>query len=128
MIIDTSVLIALILKEPGFEDLVFKMAEADDRLLSAASYLEASIVLLKKRGEGIELELDRLIYETEIAIVPVTASHVRIAREAYAAYGKGYHPAKLNFGDCFSYAFAKSRGEPLLFNGNDFSQTDILKA
>ncbi len=128
MVIDTSVLVAIVLKESGYKELVFKMAEAEDRHLSAASYLEASIVLLRRRGLGVELELDRLIYECEIVIVPVTASHVRIARRAYLDYGKGQHRAKLNFGDCFSYALAKSKAHSLLFKGDDFAQTDITPA
>jgi ribonuclease VapC len=128
MVVDTSILIAIVLKEQGFEELVFKLAEADVRCLSAASYLEASIVLLKRRGKGIELELDRTIYELEITIIPVTATHARIARQAFLEYGKGQHPARLNFGDCFAYALAKSRSEPLLFKGDDFQQTDVLVA
>jgi ribonuclease VapC len=80
---------------------------------------------LKKRGKGIELELDRAIYELEITIIPVTATHARIARQAFLDYGKGQHPAQLNFGDCFAYALEKSRGLPLLFKGNDFAQTDL---
>ena len=126
MVVDTSILVAILLKEQGFEELVFQLAEAEVRHLSAASYLEASIVLLNRRGEGIELELDRTIYELEIAIVPVTATHARIARQAFLDYGKGRHPARLNFGDCFAYALAKSRGEALLFKGDDFRQTDVL--
>jgi ribonuclease VapC len=128
MVVDTSILIAIVLKEQGFEELVFKLAEADVRCLSAARYLEASIVLLKRRGKGIELELDRTIYELEITIIPVTATHARIARQAFLDYGKGQHPARLNFGDCFAYALAKSRSEPLLFKGDDFQQTDVLVA
>ena len=128
MVIDTSILVAVILREKGYEDLVFKMAEADARYLSAASYLEASVVLLKRRGVGVELDLDRLIYESEIVIIPVTAVHARIGRQAYRNYGKGNHPAKLNLGDCFSYALAKQMGEPLLFKGDDFSKTDVAVA
>lgn len=111
MVIDTSILMAVILKENGFEDLVFKMAESDTRFLSAASYLEASIVLLGRRGKGVEADLDRLIYESEIVIIPVTAVHARIGRQAYLEYGKGMgHPAQLNLGDCFAYALSKQRG------------------
>lgn len=128
MIVDTSVLVAVLLKEKGFEEFVFTLAETDTRYLSAASYLEASIVLLKRRGKGIELELNRTIYELEITIVPVTATHARIARQAFLDFGKGQHPARLNFGDCFAYALAKSRDEALLFKGDDFRQTDVLVA
>lgn len=129
MVIDTSILVAVILKEKGYEDLVFKMAEADTRYLSAASYLEASVVLLKRHSEGVELDLDRLIYESEIVIIPVTAVHARIGRQAYLKYGKGMmHPVQLNLGDCFAYALSKQRGEPLLFKGGDFSKTDVAVA
>ena len=129
MVIDTSILVAVILKEKGYEDLVFKMAEADTRYLSAASYLEASVVLLKRHSEGVELDLDRLIYESEIVIIPVTAVHARIGHQAYLKYGKGMmHPAQLNLGDCFAYALSKQRGEPLLFKGGDFSKTDVAVA
>jgi ribonuclease VapC len=95
MVVDTSILVAVILKEEGYEELVFKMAEADARYLSAASYLEASIVLLRRRGKGIELELDRVLYESEILIVPVTGTHARTGRQAFLEYGKGRHPAQL---------------------------------
>jgi ribonuclease VapC len=125
MIVETSALVAILLREPNFEELVFKLAETDIRNLSAASYLEASIVLVKKRGEEIALELDRAIHEMEIAVVPVTADEARAARSAFLQYGKGRHPAQLNFGDCFAYALAKTRGEALLCKGNDFTKTDL---
>jgi ribonuclease VapC len=128
MVVDTSILVAVVLKEEGYEELVFKIAEADARYLSAACYLEASIVLLRRRGTGIELELDRFILESEILIVPVTGTHARTGRQAFLEYGKGRHPAQLNFGDCFAYSLAVSRGEPLLFVGNDFSLTDVRRA
>jgi ribonuclease VapC len=129
MVIDTSIMVAVILKEEGYEELIFKMAEAEARYLSAANYLEASVVLLRRRGEGVELDLDRLIYELEIVIIPVTAVHARIGRQAYLEYGKGMmHPAHLNLGDCFSYALSKQLGEPLLFKGDDFSKTDVSVA
>jgi ribonuclease VapC len=104
------------------------LAESEERFLSAANHLEASIVLLTRRDPGIELELDRLIYQLGITIVPVSATHVLIARQAFLDFGKGRHPARLNFGDCFAYALAKSRSEALLFKGEDFSKTDILMA
>jgi len=102
MVIDTSILVVILLKEEGFEELVFKMAESGARYLSTASYLEASIVLLKRRGAGAELELDRLIHQLEIVIIPFSATHARIGRQAWLNFGKGKHPAKLNLGDCFA--------------------------
>jgi ribonuclease VapC len=129
MIVETSVLVAIGLQEPGFEDLVFQIAEAEACSISAANYLEASLVLFQRRGEPALLELDRLIAEMEIAIVPVTALQVRIARGGFLAYGKGLgNSAQLNLGDWFGYALAKQTGEPLLFKGDDFIHTDVLKA
>ena len=129
MVVETSVLVAIILREQGFESFVFQIAEADMCSTSAANYLEASIALQQRRGEGSVAELDRVIGEMEIAIVPVTAVQVRIARSAFLTYGKGMkNAAQLNFGDWFGYALAKQLGEPLLFKGNDFIHTDVLKA
>jgi len=107
MIVETSVLVAIVLQEPGFEEFVFKIAEADEQSVSAANYLEASLVLFQRRGEGALLELDRIIGEMELAIVPVTSVQVRIARGAFLAYGKGFrNAAQLNLGDWFGYALA----------------------
>jgi len=128
MVIDTSVIVAVILEEEGFEELGLKIGEAETREISAVSYMEASMVLITKRGEGIESILDKVLAEAEIAIIPVSVTHAQIARQAFRDYGKGRHPAGLNFGDCFSYALARSHGEPLLFLGNDFSQTDVMIA
>jgi ribonuclease VapC len=129
MIVETSALVAIVLQEPGFEDFVFKIAEADGRSMSAANYLEASLSLFKRRREVALLELDRVIAEMKIAIVPVTAVQVRIARKGFLAYGKGFgNAAQLNFGDWFGYALAIQTGEPLLFKGNDFVHTNVLKA
>ena len=128
MVIDTSAIVAVMLEEDGFEELVLKMGEAESREISAVSYMEASMVLISKRGEGIESILDTMLAEGEIAIVSASVGQAQIARKAFRDFGKGRHPAGLNFGDCFSYALAKQRGEPLLFKGNDFSQTDVLVA
>jgi len=129
MIVETSVLVAIVLQEPGFEEFVFKIAEADEQSVSAANYLEASLVLLQRRGEGALLELDRVIGEMELAIVPVTSAQVRIARGSFLAYAKSFgNAAQLNLGDWFGYALTKQTGEPLLFKGDDFTYTDVLKA
>jgi len=90
MIVETSVLVAIVLQEPGFEEFVFKIAEADEQSVSAANYLEASLVLLQRRGEGALLELDRVIGEMELAIVPVTSAQVRIAR------GRSWHTPRVS--------------------------------
>ena len=128
MVIDTSAIVAVMLEEDGFEELALKMGEAESREISAVSYMEASMVLISKRGEGIESILDTMLAEGESAIVSASVGQAQIARKAFRDFGKGRHPAGLNFGDCFSYALAKQRGEPLLFKGNDFSQTDVLVA
>lgn len=128
MVIDTSAVVAILTKEDRAD--AFKMAiEKDpDRLMSAASLLETSIVLEARFGEQGGLELDLLVQRLEIRVVPVDLDQVAWARHAYRTYGKGRHAAALNFGDCFSYALAKVTGEPLLFKGQDFSRSDITDA
>jgi len=97
--------------------------------MSAASYLEAAIVVDGNRIPLVSRRLDDLIRDASIVIEPVTETQARIAREAYRDFGKGSgHPAQLNFGDCFAYALARDRGEPLLFKGDDFSNTDLKSA
>jgi ribonuclease VapC len=125
MVIDTSVLIAILANEPEAE--LFETAiDADPvRLISAASVLETAIVAGARYGDIGGRELDLLLYKAEIQIVAVTPDQVDAGRLAFSTYGKGRHPAALNFGDCFSYALAKTTGEPLLFKREDFSQTDV---
>jgi len=120
MVLDTSALIAILAAEPEATALAAALATADTRRLSAASLLETAIVIESRHGPAGGQKLDELIHAAQIQIEPVTA-----ARLAYRTYGKGRHPAGLNYGDCFSYALAKISGEPLLFKGEDFSQTDI---
>ncbi|MEH2067996.1 MAG: type II toxin-antitoxin system VapC family toxin [Nostoc sp.] len=125
MVIDTSVILAIIYAEP--EELIFiqLIDESEDCLLSAPSYVEASIVLGTKHGQqGVE-KLNLLIQALSITIVSFSAEQAQLASEAFLKFGKGRHPAKLNMGDCFSYALAKSTNQPLLFKGNDFIHTDI---
>jgi len=125
MVIDSSALIAILETEPEAEQLAEAIEQDQVRLISAASVLETSIVIENRRGEGGGKALDLLMEKIAIKINPVTAEHALIACQAYRDFGKGRHPAKLNFGDCFSYATAKLRCEALLFKGNDFNQTDI---
>jgi ribonuclease VapC len=129
MIVDSSVLIALLLPEsdaPRFADV---MATAPILRLSAAAYLETAIVVDGNRNPILSRRLDELLRTSRIVIEPVTAEQARIARAAYRDFGKGSgHPAQLNFGDCFAYALATTTAEPLLFKGNDFSQTDLASA
>ncbi len=128
MVIDTSALIAILLNEP--EALPFASAIAADsrRLLSAASALETGIVIEARKGPSGGREFDLLLHRARVEVVPLTAAQVEIARDAWRRFGRGNHPAGLNFGDCCAYALSKSSGEPLLFKGRDFSRTDIRSA
>lgn len=125
MIIDTSVLIAILLDEPEAEQLIEAMAADEKRMISAVSMVEAGIVILNRKGEAGLRELDTLTAKAAIVVTPVDAQQSVLAREAFFRFGKGRHPAKLNFGDCFSYALAKALQQPLLFKGDDFNRTDI---
>jgi ribonuclease VapC len=125
MVIDTSALIAILLGEPEAKPFALAIAGDPQRLISAFTALESGIVIEAKKGESGGRELDLLIHQAKIEIVSVTAEQFEIARSAWRKYGKGRHPAGLNIGDCCSYALAKCSGEPLLFKGNDFNQTDI---
>ena len=128
MVIDPSALIAILNDEPESAAFIETIERADTRLLSAASFVEASIVLDNQRGPDGRRDLDLLIAASAIELVPVDEDQARFARDAFRRYGKAHHPAALNFGDCFSYALAKTTGSPLLFKGNDFTLTDIPPA
>jgi ribonuclease VapC len=125
MVIDTSVIVAMMLHEPDAPMLLAKMAEAKTRSTSACSYMEASMVVIARRGDETGDDIDRALYEANIAIIPLSVQQAKIAREAFIRFGKGRHPAALNFGDCFAYALARQTNSSLLFKGNDFSKTDI---
>ena len=130
MIVDSSALVSIILREPGFEDYWNKILDAETLpKISAANYLETAIVVDAKKDPRNSRNLDKLLDEAEIEIVAMTAHQAHIERAAYRDFGKGSgHKAQLNFGDCFAYALASDTGEPLLFKGNDFSETDIAAA
>ena len=125
MVIDTSAIIAIALNEP--EAALFEQRIADDqvRLISAAIILEVAIVLETRLGEVAVREFDLWLHKAEVDIVAVDTDQIDAARRAWRRFGKGRHPAGLNYGDCFSYALAFTRQEPLLFKGDDFSKTDI---
>lgn len=125
MVIDSSALLAIFLREPERNAFLEVMAQAGKRLISAATVLETGTALESKRGETAGREFDLFVFRMKIEIVPVDAEQIEIARSAWRSFGKGNHPAALNFGDCFTYALAKSSGEPLLAKGQDFSLTDI---
>lgn len=125
MVIDTSALMAILQDEPERRVFNEAIASADSRRLSVASLLELSIVMETRFGAKGLLELDRFLDRADIEIVEVDIEQGKSARIAYSRFGKGRHPAALNYGDCFSYALAAVLGEPLLFKGDDFSQTDL---
>lgn len=127
VIVDTSALIAILTAEPEAISFAGAIAGASTPRCSAVSLLEASIVIETRYGPNGLLRLDLLIAEAAIEIVPFTLLDARSARRAYRRFGKGIHPAGLNFGDCIAYALAIDTGEPLLFKGDDFSRTDVLR-
>lgn len=126
MVLDTSALLVLLLEEPEVKTFAEAISLDPRRLVSAATALEIMIVIEARKGEAGGRELDLLLHHAKIDIVPFDAEQAEIARHAWQKFGKGNHPAGLNYGDCFSYALAKQSGEPLLFKGNDFNKTDIL--
>ncbi len=128
MVLDTSAILAILLDEPERAAFAQRIEDHQVRLLSSASYLEAGIILDDRFGEGGSSALRQLVIEAEIDVVPVTLDQAEVARDAYRRFGRGNHPAALNFGDCFAYALARVSGEPLLFKGNDFARTDIAAA
>ncbi|MCB1986253.1 MAG: type II toxin-antitoxin system VapC family toxin [Burkholderiales bacterium] len=125
MIIDTSAILAILGDEPERKALIQCIIKASDKGLSAASFVETSIVLEARYGYDGVRDFDLFLTKAGITLIAVDVEQAQIARQAFKKYGKGRHIAGLNFGDCFSYAAAKSSNEPLLFKGNDFSQTDI---
>jgi ribonuclease VapC len=128
LIVDTSALVAILKDEPEADLLTRSLLIADVALLSAASFVEVAMVIDGRRDAVASHQLDNLITHARIRIEPVDEAQTVVARQAFRDYGKGSgHPAKLNFGDCFSYALSKAEGEPLLFKGNDFIQTDVAR-
>lgn len=125
MVIDSSAIVAVALDEPEAPTFERRIVDDPVRLVSAATILEAAIVIEARYGDAGGRELDQWLLSIDAEIVPVDAALVEDARRAWRVFGKGRHPAGLNFGDCFSYALAKSRAEVLLFKGNDFSKTDV---
>ncbi|RYE79005.1 MAG: type II toxin-antitoxin system VapC family toxin [Myxococcales bacterium] len=127
MAVDTSALVAIILGEADAERLA-RVLQTDTVALTAASLFEASMVVESRQGPDGARDLRSLLGELDVQIVAVDAEMAQAAHQAWQRFGKGRHPAGLNFGDCFSYALAKTWGVPLLFKGNDFTQTDVASA
>jgi len=130
MIVDTSALIAVLKEEPEAGRFLRELtASGEPKRMSAANYLEAAIVADANRNPLLSRRLDDLVAQTGIVVEPVDREQAEIARAAYRDFGKGSgHPAGLNYGDCFAYALARTRREPLLFEGEDFLQTDVAVA
>lgn len=128
MIIDTSAILTVLFGEPDAGRYEQAIASAWPRRMSAVALLEATIVVESRGGTAAGHQLDRFLEKAEVELVPVTPEHARAARRAWRRFGKGNHPAALNFGDCFAYALAELSGEPLLFKGGDFSRTDVRVA
>ena len=129
MIVDSSVLVAIALNEEDQSYYRAKLEAATHLAMSAASFAEASIAILRRKSYAESIDIESLILAFNIDVVPFTESQAILALAAYARFGKGHgHPAQLNFGDCMMYALAKESGEALLFKGEDFSQTDLYFA
>jgi ribonuclease VapC len=126
--VDTSALIAILLDEPERRTFIDIIVDYGDPCVSATTYLEASMVMEAYSGIHGGRDIDDLIEDVGIRIIPVDQTQARIARDAFRRFGKGHHRAKLNFGDCFAYALARALDAPLLFKGNDFTLTDLKRA
>lgn len=125
MILDTSALLAVLLGEPDANRFEKAIATSAPCRMSVASVLEAAIVVESRGGIAAGHELDAFLENADIELVSVTPGHLEAARQAWRRFGKGNHPARLNFGDCFAYALAADMQEPLLFKGEDFARTDL---
>ncbi|MFO1430271.1 MAG: type II toxin-antitoxin system VapC family toxin [Candidatus Competibacteraceae bacterium] len=125
MIVDSSAIVAIALQEPGFEELLEKVARARTVRVGVPTLTETAIVLSARLNQDARGVLSRFLMEGSIVTIPFGDAHFATAVDAWLCYGKGRHPASLNFGDCLSYATARLAGEPLLCIGNDFSQTDL---
>lgn len=128
MIVDSSALVSILLEEAGYEILLEKLNLADPIFVSAPIAFETAIVLSKRLGRDARPILAGLLSRMRAEIVDFTQQHYEAAVAAYLRFGKGRHPAALNFGDCMSYALASESGLPLLYTGDDFSHTDIQSA
>jgi ribonuclease VapC len=128
VILDTSALAAIFFREPEAARYTRMIHDADRCRISAANFVELSMAVESQIGPEAGRQCDVFFRRADISIEPVTVEHAHLARQAFLDFGKGRHPAGLNFGDCFAYALAKATGEPLLFKGEGFGKTDIIAA
>jgi len=129
VIVDSSALIAIVLDEPEASDFTSLITDTDRVSISAATFVEAGVVVDAAGDPTLTGLFDDFLTAAGVVVEPVTPQQALVARQAYRDFGRGSgHPAQLNFGDCFAYALAKERGEPLLFKGNDFAHTDVMPA
>lgn len=128
MVIDTSAVAAILFGEPDAEAFAARIAADPVRLISAATALECAIVIESEYGEEGGREFDLLLLRCAVEVIPFNTEQLAVARHAYRTFGKGRHPAALNFGDCFSYALSVTSGEALLCKGQDFARTDVRLA
>jgi ribonuclease VapC len=128
MVVDTSALVAVLIGEPERDVFIDALSDAEDPLISAATLVEASIVMQAKTGDAGVADLDELLAAAGVRCVAVDSTQAQLARDAYARFGKGRATAGLNFGDCFAYALARATGRPLLYKGSDFGRTDVAPA
>jgi ribonuclease VapC len=128
VIIDSSAVLAIVLREPDGRRYLRAVLTAAPRRMSVSNWLEATMVV-DRRGNPLAIHrLEDFMQGAEIDLMPVSLAQGELARRAWRTYGRGVHPARLNYGDCFAYALAKETREPLLFKGDDFAQTDIEPA
>jgi ribonuclease VapC len=129
MIVDSSAVVAILKQEPDARTLFDAIRDSLSVSMSAATFVETAIVIDSRRDPAISRELDNFCERIALKFIAVDEKQMRIAREAYRDFGRGSgHPAKLNFGDCFAYALARATGEPLLYKGTDFGETDVTSA
>jgi ribonuclease VapC len=128
VILDTSSVVAILAQEADAERYINAISHASICRISAANFVELSIVLEAQHGSGVARQCEALFRRVGVVIEPVTLDQAHLARQAYLDFGRGRHAAGLNFGDCFAYALAKATAEPLLFKGRDFSKTDVEAA
>ena|SRR5213594_2511163 len=125
MILDSSAIIAVVLREPGFDNIVNRIADADSLAIGAPTLTETGIVLANRMGEEARSVLIQFLHQWRVNVTPFGEDHWQEAVTAYSRFGKGIHKAALNFGDCMSFAVARLARQALLCTGDDFSKTDI---